>query len=116
LLFSSTCNFAQSKSGARPVAVITGATDGIGKSLAVMLAKRGFNLFLVGRSASKMDDVRALCQQADATATIGSLLMDFSKMNYEEIRSQLAEAVAALDVTLLVNNAGWFVLMRKTLI
>ena len=38
-------------------AVITGASDGIGKGYAIELAKRGFNIFLISRTASKLQEV-----------------------------------------------------------
>ncbi|XP_058263711.1 very-long-chain 3-oxoacyl-CoA reductase-A isoform X2 [Hemibagrus wyckioides] len=38
-------------------AVVTGATDGIGKSYAEELARRGFSIMLISRSQEKLDDV-----------------------------------------------------------
>jgi 17beta-estradiol 17-dehydrogenase / very-long-chain 3-oxoacyl-CoA reductase len=35
-------------------AVVTGATDGIGREFANQLAKAGFNIILVSRSAEKL--------------------------------------------------------------
>lgn len=39
--------------------VITGATDGIGKSYARQLAKQGLNVILVSRTQSKLENVAA---------------------------------------------------------
>lgn len=39
-------------------AVITGATDGIGKGYAFELARKGFSIVLISRSASKLDLVK----------------------------------------------------------
>lgn len=36
-------------------AVVTGATDGIGKGFAIELAKRGFNIVLISRTMSKLE-------------------------------------------------------------
>jgi 17beta-estradiol 17-dehydrogenase / very-long-chain 3-oxoacyl-CoA reductase len=36
-------------------AVVTGATDGIGKAIAFELASRGFNIVLVSRSSDKLN-------------------------------------------------------------
>jgi len=36
------------------LAVVTGATDGIGKAYAIELAKRGMNIVLISRSAEKL--------------------------------------------------------------
>lgn len=38
-------------------AVITGATDGIGKAFAELLAKKGLNIFLISRSTDKLQTV-----------------------------------------------------------
>ena len=40
-------------------AVVTGATDGIGKEFAFQLAKAGFNILLVSRTADKLKTVAA---------------------------------------------------------
>ena len=37
---------------------MTGATDGIGKAYAFELARRGFNIVLVSRTQSKLNDVK----------------------------------------------------------
>ena len=37
-------------------AIVTGCTDGIGKALAFELAKRGFNIYLIGRDPQKLQD------------------------------------------------------------
>ena len=44
---------------ARFFAVVTGATDGIGKEFAFQLAKAGFNILLVSRTAEKLKTVAA---------------------------------------------------------
>ena len=38
--------------------VVTGSTDGIGKAYALELASRGFNIVLVSRTQSRLDDVK----------------------------------------------------------
>lgn len=39
--------------------MVTGATDGIGKSYAKLLAKEGLNIILVSRTQSKLERVAA---------------------------------------------------------
>ncbi len=38
-------------------AIVTGASDGIGKEFALDLARRGFNIVLISRSINKLNDV-----------------------------------------------------------
>jgi NAD(P)-dependent dehydrogenase (short-subunit alcohol dehydrogenase family) len=45
-----------------PVAVITGASSGLGRATAIALAKRGARLILVGRRAASLEEVAALCR------------------------------------------------------
>jgi len=44
-------------------AVITGATDGLGKAFAMTLAEKGMDIVLVSRSLSKLKDVAAEIEQ-----------------------------------------------------
>ncbi|RHY25195.1 hypothetical protein DYB32_008475, partial [Aphanomyces invadans] len=38
-------------------AIVTGATDGIGKATALELARKGMNIVLISRTQSKLDEV-----------------------------------------------------------
>src|SRR4051812_13633706 len=53
----------KSRLDARSWAVITGASYGIGRSFAVALAKRGFNVALLARSRQQLDELATLVQQ-----------------------------------------------------
>jgi len=83
--------------------LITGATDGLGKAAALLLAERGYRVFASGRSAEK----RA---QLDALAREKKLLLETLAMDVCDdasvkagVSSVLAKA-GAVDV--LINNAG----------
>ncbi|CAL8292209.1 unnamed protein product [Boreogadus saida] len=83
-------------------AVVTGATDGIGKSYAEELARRGFSMMLISRSQDKLDDVaKSLGHQFKVeTRTIA---VDFGRSDiYEKIDAGLA----GLEIGVLVNNVG----------
>uniref|UniRef100_A0A0R3S5A9 Estradiol 17-beta-dehydrogenase 12 n=1 Tax=Elaeophora elaphi TaxID=1147741 RepID=A0A0R3S5A9_9BILA len=57
-------------------AVITGATDGIGKGYAFELARKGFSILLVSRTQSRLDDVKAQIEKE----TFSEVILSSSKM------------------------------------
>uniref|UniRef100_A0A3B5M555 Hydroxysteroid (17-beta) dehydrogenase 12b n=1 Tax=Xiphophorus couchianus TaxID=32473 RepID=A0A3B5M555_9TELE len=83
-------------------AVVTGATDGIGKAYAEELARRGFAIVLISRSQEKLDDVsKAIASKCGVeTKTIAA---DFSAI---DIYAKIQEGLAGLEIGLLVNNVG----------
>uniref|UniRef100_A0A665TL06 Very-long-chain 3-oxoacyl-CoA reductase-B-like n=1 Tax=Echeneis naucrates TaxID=173247 RepID=A0A665TL06_ECHNA len=83
-------------------AVVTGATDGIGKSYAEELARRGFATVLISRSQEKLDDVsKAIASKFGVeTKTIAA---DFSSV---DIYSKIEEGLVGLEIGVLVNNVG----------
>jgi short-subunit dehydrogenase len=88
----------------RPVALVTGPTAGIGRSFALELARRGYDLVLVARSADTLAEVAGEVRALGAQAEV--LTADLAD------REQLAtvERRVAQDerpVDLLVNNAGF---------
>lgn len=88
-------------------AVVTGASDGIGKEYAIQLAQKGFNLLLVSRTASKLETLSTEITQKYAGSQIQckTLAMDFSK-NEEADYAKLKALVDSLDVGILINNVG----------
>jgi len=82
------------------VAVVTGASSGIGEQIAREFARRGYRLVLVARRANRL---RGLAEELDGRAHV--LPADLS--NRDE-RAALPDQVAALGVLpdVLVNNAG----------
>ncbi|XP_038556971.1 very-long-chain 3-oxoacyl-CoA reductase-B isoform X1 [Micropterus salmoides] len=83
-------------------AVVTGATDGIGKAYAEELARRGFAIVLISRSQEKLDDVsKAITSKCGVeTKTIAA---DFSGL---DIYSKIEDGLAGLEIGVLVNNVG----------
>ncbi|XP_049847499.1 hydroxysteroid dehydrogenase-like protein 1 [Schistocerca gregaria] len=84
-------------------AVVTGASDGIGRAYAVELAKRGMNIVLISRTASKLQNVSEEIARLYGVKT-EIAVTDFSKGYgaYEDVKKKLSE----LDVGILVNNVG----------
>uniref|UniRef100_A0A3Q3JZM0 3-ketoacyl-CoA reductase n=1 Tax=Monopterus albus TaxID=43700 RepID=A0A3Q3JZM0_MONAL len=83
-------------------AVVTGATDGIGKSYAEELARRGFAMVLISRSQDKLDDVAKSLSKCYKVET-KTIAVDFGKT---DIYSKINEGLAGLEIGVLVNNVG----------
>ncbi|KAL1564257.1 Very-long-chain 3-oxoacyl-CoA reductase 1 [Salvia divinorum] len=86
-------------------AVITGPTDGIGKSFAFQLARKGLNLVLVGRNPNKLEEVSAAIKSKFGSIQIKTVVVDFSG-ELDDGVSRIKEAIEGLDVGLLINNVG----------
>jgi len=87
------------------VILITGATDGLGKAVAIELAREGASLLLHGRSDNKGQQTLEEIRQQTGNDKLIYYRADFAQLS--EVR-QFAEQIQAqhdqLDV--LVNNAG----------
>ncbi|QOG04083.1 3-ketoacyl-ACP reductase [Flavobacterium sp. MDT1-60] len=84
-------------------ALITGAGKGIGKAIAIALAKEGVNVILVSRTQTDID------QLADEASNLGvkalALAADVSDMN--SINNAVEKALAKFKtIDILINNAG----------
>ncbi|PIA51471.1 hypothetical protein AQUCO_01100364v1 [Aquilegia coerulea] len=86
-------------------ALVTGPTDGIGKSFAFQLARKGLNLVLVGRNPDKLKEVSDGIQAKFGKVQIKSVVVDFSGDLTEGIR-KIEEAIEGLDIGVLINNVG----------
>lgn len=85
-------------------ALITGASDGIGKEYALQLARAGYSTLLVSRTQSKLDDLAADIKSKYNTPT-KTLAMDFGANNDSDY-AKLKALVDGLDVAILINNVG----------
>ncbi|WP_298292031.1 SDR family oxidoreductase [uncultured Litoreibacter sp.] len=84
-------------------ALITGASEGIGKELAKCAAKDGYDLILAARSKDKLDAVGAALSEEFGVKSV-SIVSDLSK---PDAAAKLWDAAtAAGDIDVLVNNAG----------
>ncbi|KAH9824498.1 Very-long-chain 3-oxoacyl-CoA reductase [Teratosphaeria destructans] len=85
-------------------ALITGASDGIGKEYALQLAAKGYNVLLVSRTQSKLDAVGAEVKQKYGVQ-VKVLAMDFGA-NRDEDYVKISELARELDIGVLINNVG----------
>ncbi|KAI6784814.1 Very-long-chain 3-oxoacyl-CoA reductase-like protein [Emericellopsis cladophorae] len=88
-------------------AVITGASDGLGKEYAYQLAQKGFNLILVSRTQSKLETLAKEIEAKHADKKVQTKIhaMDFSQSNNADYEA-LASQIEGLDVGILINNVG----------
>jgi 3-oxoacyl-[acyl-carrier protein] reductase len=85
------------------VALVTGASQGIGRACAIELAKAGAAVVLCARNEEKLAAVAAEITAAGGTAAVFKL----DVANEDEIKSVTKAAVQQLGkVDILVNNAG----------
>ncbi|KAG8759957.1 hypothetical protein FRC14_004510 [Serendipita sp. 396] len=96
-----------SKFGAKrgAYALVTGATDGIGREFALQLAKAGFGVVLVSRSKAKLDELAAEIEKQFQVPTMVQVV-DFSKPDLHVECQQLTHQLEGIDVGVLVNNVG----------
>ena len=88
----------------RPIALITGATSGIGRATAARFAEAGYDLIITGR---RLERLAALAQEWQQTFGIRVLPLCFDLRDRQAVEAnlgQLPEEWAQVDV--LVNNAG----------
>jgi len=84
-------------------ALVTGATDGIGKGFCLDLAKKGMNIVLVSRSKDKLDTVAKEIEEKYSVKT-KVIAIDFTKD--KDVREQIETGIKDLSVGVLVNNVG----------
>jgi len=90
--------------GRRPAAVVTGASAGIGRTLAIELARRAEAVILVARRQEALDAVAEEIR-ARSSATVVALALDLTRPDAATAIESAASA-AGLYVDELVNNAG----------
>nr|XP_058925914.1 very-long-chain 3-oxoacyl-CoA reductase isoform X2 [Kogia breviceps] len=83
-------------------AVVTGSTDGIGKSYAEELAKHGMKIVLISRSQDKLNQVSSEIREKFKVET-KTIAVDFTS---EDIYDKIKTSLAGLEIGVLVNNVG----------
>jgi len=97
--------------GPQSYAVITGATDGIGKSLAKNLYRKGFNVIIHGRNEKKLratvEEIKALREDG----VVESFIADATSASVDY--TSIAKRFSDLNITLFINNVGGTYLESK---
>jgi len=83
--------------------LITGATDGLGKAAALLLAGRGYRVFAAGRSPEKRAQLDGLAHEKKLP--LETLELDVCEdASVQRAVSEVLDKAGAIDV--LINNAG----------
>ena len=85
-------------------AVITGASDGLGREYTLQLAKAGYSTLIISRTASKLDAVAQEIKQKFNTP-VRTFTMDFAA-NDPSSYASLKQVVDTLEIAILINNVG----------
>jgi len=86
-------------------AIVTAASAGIGRGIAIAFAREGANVVLNGRHEARSHEVLARCREAGAAAEL--LLGDVAAPNtWKGLRQCALDHFGAIDI--LVNNAAHF--------
>ena len=91
--------------GDRPLAVITGASGGLGYEFGRLLAERGYDLVLIARSGAPMEE---LAQWAEARHGVEVTVLP-KDLSHPGAGGEVAEELAdrGLEPAVLINNAGF---------
>ncbi|TNV76710.1 hypothetical protein FGO68_gene4703 [Halteria grandinella] len=96
----------------RATVLITGSSDGVGKLMALQLAKYGFNLMLVSRSGEKLEGVKWQCMELNPQGRVSTVAMDFANVDPTK---EMKEVFTMFDkssegdkpqLRMLINNVG----------
>ena len=90
-----------------PISVVTGATGGIGRWIALGLARAGHTVVLIARDRQRGEEVRDWITAAIPSAKLDLLVADLSSIAAARHAGMMIDARHA-EIDVLVNNAGTF--------
>lgn len=86
------------------IALVTGATSGIGKATAEMLAEKNYNLIITGRRLEKLKELKT---KLETKFSVKIKILNFDIRNRSEVEKHLTSLLDDWKkIDLLVNNAG----------
>jgi 17beta-estradiol 17-dehydrogenase / very-long-chain 3-oxoacyl-CoA reductase len=85
-------------------AVITGASDGMGKEYAMQLAAKGLNIVLIARNLDKTERVAQEIRSVyNVLAKV--IIVDLAQIKPDDVKN-IQDQLRTLKIALLINNAG----------
>merc|ERR1712137_783134 len=87
-------------------AVVTGASDGIGKAYAGEFARAGLNVVLISRTQSRLDEAAAEIAAKSPNVEIKTIAVDMGSGKESGIYETIEAEIGSLNVGILVNNVG----------
>lgn len=97
--------YLKTKDASPPWAVITGASDGIGKAFVYELASRGCSVVLHGRNPAKLDKLLSDLQARFPRQEFRTMIADAS-LPPAEVLASAESALSDIRVKILINNVG----------
>lgn len=88
----------------RPLALVTGASVGIGRAIALRLARAGYDLALLGRDIDRLSETQRACRALGAETQL--IVADLA---LPRAARRAYDALDRYPVDVLVNNAGYTV-------
>ncbi|MGE0762693.1 MAG: SDR family NAD(P)-dependent oxidoreductase [Bdellovibrionales bacterium] len=86
--------------------IVTGASSGIGRAMALQLAQQGQPLVLVARRLDRLEKLSQQISSMSAAASALKVKTVMADLSTEEGVSKVLGAIADLPITGLINNAG----------
>ncbi|CAG9323641.1 unnamed protein product [Blepharisma stoltei] len=88
---------------------ITGASDGIGKGLALEFSQRGFKVLLISRNPEKLAAVTKEISEITKNPDLKYLAIDFkySHRDPENFYKQVIADLSSYNISVLINNVGF---------
>ena len=84
--------------------LITGATSGFGKAIAVRFAQNGFNVCIAGRREERLEELK---QELETAYKVKVITLCFDIRDRKAVETALGELEKQVDgIDILVNNAG----------
>ena len=83
--------------------LVTGATSGFGKAIAMIFAKNGYDVIITGRRKEKLEEVKAELEKFGKEV----LALQFDVCSNEEVKAAVSKLTGKwANIDVLVNNAG----------